>query len=65
MKYTEITILDHLLNYHKERKYMKSKQTLNTAEEDEATSTMSNAKDIQSLKPHGSLKLPSPQMEIW
>ena len=46
MKHMEIIILDHLLNYYKEKKYMKLKQFSNTAEEDEVTSIMSNGRDI-------------------
>ena len=50
MKYMEIIILDHHLNSLKEKKYTKSKISLDIKEEDEDINTTSNGKDIRSLK---------------
>src|ERR1700678_3220419 len=54
-KYMEEISPDHYANYWKEKKYMKSSQSLNIDDEVEDINTISNGKVIPSLKQHGKM----------
>src|ERR1700678_1987273 len=54
-KYMEEISPDHYANYWKEKKYMKSSQSLNIDDEVKDINTISNGKVIPSPKQHGKM----------
>jgi hypothetical protein len=64
-KSMETTIQDPYLNYSKEKRYMKWKQSSNIDKEEGDTNTMWNGKVILSPRQHGKINQLSPMMVTW
>jgi hypothetical protein len=60
----EIITLDHYQNYYKVKKFTKLKRSSDIGEEEEDINITWNGKAIPSLRQHGNMCQPFPQMEI-
>src|SRR5271156_167942 len=64
-KHMEEISQDPHRNYSKEKKFMKSKESLNIENEDEDTNIISNGKDIRSPTRHGNQNRHFPMTAIF